>query len=143
LGYRPPDDASAEGNVLGTHPNAGVPVRVGVPLAATAAADALLPELICEPIPATVSTLPLIPEGSSGVSTGNATLAPEPVLYTFHLVPNSFWALPTLIVALTRRWVTSTVAVTPLDLNAFTTPLRFADDAPYLLASVDSDGYLP
>src|SRR3954465_1704147 len=54
-----------------------------------------------------------------------------------------FWALPTLIVALTRRCVTSTFAVIPLALNAFTTPLRFADEAPYLLASVESDGYLP
>jgi hypothetical protein len=85
----------------------------------------------------------LIPEGSVGVSTGNATFAPEPVLYTFHLVPNIFCALPTLTVALTRRWVTSTCAVIPLALKAFTTALRFADDAPYLLASVESDGYLP
>src|SRR3954468_3290478 len=48
-----------------------------------------------------------------------------------------------LIVALTRRWVTSTFAVIPLALNAFTTPLRFDEEAPYLLASVDSEGYLP
>ena len=59
------------------------------------------------------------------------------------MVPNIFWALPTLTVALTRRWVTSTFAVIPLDLNAFTTALRFEEEAPYLLCSVDSDGYLP
>jgi hypothetical protein len=34
-------------------------------------------------------------------------------------------------------------AVIPLDLNVFTTDLRFEDEAPYLLWSVDSDGYLP
>src|SRR3954453_17212267 len=48
-----------------------------------------------------------------------------------------------LTVALARRWVTSTFAVIPLALNAFTTPLRFDDEAPYLLASVESEGYLP
>jgi hypothetical protein len=48
-----------------------------------------------------------------------------------------------LTVALARRCVTSTFAVIPCDLNAFTTPLRLDDDAPYLLCSVDSDGYLP
>src|SRR4051812_1486715 len=40
FGYSPPLDASADGNVLGTHPNAGVPVRVGVPPAAATAARA-------------------------------------------------------------------------------------------------------
>ena len=58
-------------------------------------------------------------------------------------MPNSFCALPIDTVALTRRWVTSTVAVTFWALNALTTALRFDDEAPYLLASVDSDGYLP
>ena len=58
-------------------------------------------------------------------------------------MPNSFCALPIETVALTRRCVTSTFALTLCFLNAFTTPLRFDDDAPYLLCSVDSDGYLP
>ena len=58
-------------------------------------------------------------------------------------MPNSFCALPIVDVALTRRWVTSTVALTLCFLNALTTPLRFDDEAPYLLWSVDSDGYLP
>src|SRR5690242_17131606 len=48
-----------------------------------------------------------------------------------------------LTVAVTRRWVTSTVAVIPFDLNALTTPLRFDEEAPYLLCSVESDGYFP
>src|SRR3954453_12921880 len=51
--------------------------------------------------------------------------------------------MPMLTVALTRRCVTSTFAVIPLALNAFTTPLRFDEEAPYLLASVDSERYLP
>src|SRR5215217_477555 len=69
----------------------------------------------------------------------------EPVLdlYTAHLVPNIFCALPIVTVAVTRRCVTSTVALTLCFLNALTTPLRFDDEAPYLLCSVDSDGYLP
>ena len=75
--------------------------------------------------------------------TGSATVEPDDVLKMSHCVPNIFWALPTLTVALTRRWVTSTVAVIPLDLNALTTPLRFDEEAPYLLWSVDSVGYLP
>src|SRR3954469_8682795 len=37
LGYSPPRDASAPGKVPGPHPNAGVPVRVGVPPAAATA----------------------------------------------------------------------------------------------------------
>jgi hypothetical protein len=37
----------------------------------------------------------------------------------------------------------STVAVIPSDLKVLTTDLRFEDEAPYLLWSVDSDGYLP
>src|SRR5215210_2487505 len=84
-----------------------------------------------------------MPFGSFGVSTGSATFEPEPLLYTFHFVPNIFCALPTLTVALTRRWVTSTVAVMPFDLKVLTTDFRFDDDAPYLLWSVDSDGYFP
>ena len=55
-------------------------------------------------------------------------------------MPNSFCALPIVGVALTRRWVTSTVAFTFCFLNALTTSLRFEDEAPYLLWSVDSDG---
>ena len=39
--------------------------------------------------------------------------------------------------------MTSTVALTLCFLNALTTPLRFDDEAPYLLCSVDSDGYFP
>ena len=39
--------------------------------------------------------------------------------------------------------VTSTVAVTLLDLKAFTTALRFAEVAPYLLWSLDSERYFP
>ena len=58
-------------------------------------------------------------------------------------MPNSFCALPIVGVALTRRWVTSTVALTFCFLNALTTSLRFDEEAPYLLWSVDSDGYLP
>ena len=58
-------------------------------------------------------------------------------------MPNIFWAFLMLIVALTRRWVTSTFAVMPYFLNALTTALRREDDAPYLLCSVDSDGYFP
>ena len=61
-------------------------------------------------MPATVSTLPAIPFGSFGVLTGSATRALEAARYTFHLVPNSLCALPTGTVALTRRWVTSTLA---------------------------------
>ena len=46
FGYRPPAEPSAAGKVDGTQPNAGVPVRVGVPPSATTrpAADELLPE---------------------------------------------------------------------------------------------------
>jgi len=51
--------------------------------------------------------------------------------------------LPIETVALARRWVTSTVAVIPEDLNALTTALRFDEGAPYLLCSFDNDGYLP
>ena len=58
-------------------------------------------------------------------------------------MPNSFCALPIVGVALARRWVTSIVALTFCFLKALTTSLRFDDDAPYLLWSVDSDGYLP
>ena len=58
-------------------------------------------------------------------------------------MPNSFCALPIERVALARRCVTSTFAVTLCFLNAFTTPLRFDEEAPYLLWSVDSDGYFP
>ena len=58
-------------------------------------------------------------------------------------MPNIDCALPIDTVAVARRWVTSTFAVTPCFLNALTTALRFDDEAPYLLASVDSDGYLP
>ncbi len=50
-----------------------------------------------------------------------------------HFVPNIFCAFPTVTVALTRRCVTSTVALTFWDLKAFTTPLRTDDVAPYLL----------
>ena len=45
--------------------------------------------------------------------------------------------------ALTRRWVTSTVAVMPCDLKAFLTALRFADVAPYLLWSFERERYFP
>jgi len=48
-----------------------------------------------------------------------------------------------LIVALTRRCVTSTPAVTPYDLNAFTTALRTVDVAPYFCCRVESETYLP
>ena len=54
-------------------------------------------------------------------------------------MPNSFCAFPMLIVALTRRCVTSTVAVTPTFLNAPTTALRRDEDAPYFDCSVDSE----
>lgn len=94
-------------------------------------------------IPATVSTLPFRPEGSFGVLTGSATCWPPEALYRFHLVPNILCAFLMLIVALTRRWVTSTLAVMPYCFNAFTTSLRREEDAPYLLCSVDSDGYFP
>ena len=59
------------------------------------------------------------------------------------MVPNSFCALPIVTVALTRRCVTSTVALTFCFANAFLTALRLFLDAPYLLWKVDSDGYLP
>ena len=59
------------------------------------------------------------------------------------MVPNSFFALPIETVAVARRCVTSIVAFTLCFLNALTTPLRFDDDAPYLLCSVDRDGYFP
>src|SRR3954452_1936369 len=71
FGYRPLLELSALGNIVGTQPNAGVPVRVGVPPPATTAErarDALLPELSCTRIPATVSTLPLMPLGSLGMT---------------------------------------------------------------------------
>ena len=48
-----------------------------------------------------------------------------------------------MIVALARRWVTSTVALTSFDVNAFTTLLRTDDVAPYLLARSDSERYFP
>ena len=51
--------------------------------------------------------------------------------------------MPIGTVAVARRWVTSIVALTLCFLNAFTTPLRFDDEAPYLLCSVDNDGYFP
>ena len=51
--------------------------------------------------------------------------------------------MPTDNVALTLRWVTSTLAVTLFDLNAFTTALRFDEVAPYLLWSFDSERYFP
>ncbi len=60
-----------------------------------------------------------------------------------HFVPNIFCALPTDSVALTRRWVTSTVALTLFDLKAFTTALRLDELAPYLLWSLDNERYLP
>ena len=60
-----------------------------------------------------------------------------------HFVPNIFCALPTVTVALTRRWVTSTVAWTLFDLKAFTTALRLDELAPYLLCSFDNERYLP
>ena len=61
-----------------------------------------------------MSTLPFSPEPSFGVLTGSATAwFFSPVAYRSHLGPNNFWAFLMLIVALTRRWVTSTVAFTP------------------------------
>ena len=71
-------DASAAGKLAGTHPNAGVPVRVGVPPSAGACAVTAeeLPPESCTRIPAMVSTLPLIPFGNFGVFTGRATLEP-------------------------------------------------------------------
>ena len=75
-------EASALGKVLGTQPNAGVPVRVGVPPSTTTAARAAdeLPPESCWRMPATVSTLPLIPLGSFGVATGIASFEPLEVL---------------------------------------------------------------
>ena len=58
------------------------------------------------------------------------------------LGPNIFCALPTLTVALARRCVTSTFAVIPLDLNAFTTPLRF-DERRRIALQRRQRGYLP
>ena len=72
-------ERSADGKVVGTQPSAGVPVRVGVPPSTTAGRarrDELLP-VSCSRMPATVSTLPLIPFGSFGVFTGSATFAPD------------------------------------------------------------------
>ena len=61
-----------------------------------------------------MSTLPFRPEPSFGVLTGSATAwFGWPVAYRFHFVPNSFCAFLMLIVAPTRRCVTSTVALTP------------------------------
>ncbi len=78
-----------------------------------------------------MSTLPASPDASFGVSTGSATAwLLWPVAYRSHFVPNIFCAFLTLIVALTRRCVTSTVAVTPYVLNAPTTALRLDDVAP-------------
>ena len=58
-----------------------MPVRVGVPPTnALACALDELPCVSCSRIPATVSTLPLMPLGSFGVFTGSATLAPLLVL---------------------------------------------------------------
>ena len=81
MGNRPLPDTTAAGKLAGAHPNAGVPVRVGVP-PSKAAALAVLdePELSCSRSPATTSTLPLMPLGSFGVFTGRATRAPDFVL---------------------------------------------------------------
>ncbi len=100
-----------------------VPVRVGVPPATEAARPCPardtdeLPDtcVVTSSLrPDTVSTFPARPDPSFGVFTGSATAwLLVPVAYRCHFVPNSFWAFPMLIVAPTRRCVTSTVAVTP------------------------------
>src|SRR4051812_36833936 len=138
-----------------------VPVRVGVPPLSEArrrpgncraARGALTTseaarELLCVTFnrtPAITSTLPLIPDGAFGVLTGSATYWPDcPVSYRSHLTPNIFCAFLMLCVTNARRCVTSIVGVLPYFLNALITPVRFEDEAPYLLCSVDSDRYLP
>ena len=78
------------------------------------------------------------------MSTGNAVLAPvELSRYTCQLVPNIFCAVPIEIVATTRRWNTSTVAVTLYFPNAPVTASRREDDAPYLLCTFEIDRYFP
>src|SRR5215210_1485741 len=95
-------------------------------------------------MPATVSTLPDMPFGSFGVSTGSAWSWPAvPDEYSAHFVPNSFWALPMETVAVTRRCVTSALTGLPFDLNGPSTALITEVLAPYFDASVDSDRYLP
>src|SRR4051794_11803005 len=94
--------------------------------------------------PAIVSTLPLNPEGSFGGLTGSADRAPVALLrYTCHCVLNIFWAVPIVIVATTRRWNSSMVVETLYFENAPLTSLRREDEAPYVLCTVDSDGYFP
>ena len=59
------------------------------------------------------------------------------------MTPKSFCAFLTLTVTNARRCVTSMWAVLPYCLKALITPLRFDEDAPYLLCSVDIERYLP
>ena len=79
LGNRPRSESAALGKDAGVQPSAGVPVRVGVPpstagAGAAGACDDFAPT--CSRMPAIVSTFPLMPFGSLGVSTGRATRAP-------------------------------------------------------------------
>ena len=77
FGNRPLPDTAADGKVVGVHPSAGVPVRVGVPPSTALVVALDDPFVSCTRMPATVSTLPLIPLGSFGVLTGSATCAPD------------------------------------------------------------------
>jgi len=76
FGKRPWLEVTADGKLVGAQPNDGVPVRVGVPpLVARGTRLALrAPSFVTtSPIPAIVSTLPLMPDGAFGVLAGSAT----------------------------------------------------------------------
>src|SRR3954451_1816934 len=115
---------------VGVPPKAGLAWAAWAPTAALAITEDDEPWVSVSRVPATVSTLPAMPLGNLGVLTGMATCEPLLVTYTDHFVPKCFCALPIVIVAVARRWVTSIVAVTPNDLKALTTALRADDGAP-------------